>query len=212
MPVKDLAAIILSAGFSSRMADFKPLLPLGDSTVIENAVNIFKRAGIENITVVAGHRAEELKAVLERINVNHVLNERYSEGMFSSVVKGLSSLGPNVKAAFLLPVDIPLVRNGTIVRMAQAYGESGPHIYYPTFGKERGHPPLIPAHLFREIISWKGTGGLQAFLELHESESVEIEVSDEGMLLDIDTREDYEDICRIYKKEKCSSRTSRRKQ
>ena len=44
MPVEDLAAIILAAGYSSRMADFKPLLSLGHSTVIETVIRTFRQA------------------------------------------------------------------------------------------------------------------------------------------------------------------------
>jgi len=195
MPVgQNVAAIILAAGFSSRMVEFKPLLPLGGSTVIETAVNVFIRAGISDTTVVIGHRADDLRLVLDRICIRRVINERYKKGMFSSVVAGLQSLGPEVGAAFLLPVDIPLVKSRTVEEIVKAYHRLGQRIFYPVFQSQRGHPPLIPANLFAEIMSWSGDGGLQSFLEQHEAQATEIEVGDEGILLDIDTPDDYSNI------------------
>ena len=204
MPVEeDLAAVILSAGYSSRMAAFKPLLPLGHSTVIEIVISTFLQAGISDITVVLGHRADDLKPLLDRSHVRWIVNERYDEGMYSSVVSGVSGLcaaRADVKGVFLLPVDMPLISSFTIKKITMAYSRSGSHIFYPTYLKQRGHPPLIPSDLFPEILAWNGPGGLQSLLERHEARACEIEVQDQGILMDIDTPEDYSEICRVYGK------------
>jgi len=200
---KDLAAIILSAGFSSRMAAFKPLLPMGNSTVIETVINIFLQAGISDITVVLGHRADDLKPVVDRSHVWWIFNERYDEGMYSSVVSGVSGLysaRAEVKGVFLLPVDMPLISCLTIKKITMAYSISGSHIFYPTYLKQRGHPPLIPSDLFSEILAWNGPGGLRSFLERYEARASGVEVQDKGILMDIDTPEDYSEICRVYGK------------
>jgi CTP:molybdopterin cytidylyltransferase MocA len=200
---KDLAAIILSAGFSSRMAAFKPLLSMGNSTVIETVINIFLQAGISDITVVLGHRADDLKPVVDRSHVRWILNERYDEGMYSSVVSGVSGLysaRAEVKGVFLLPVDMPLISSLTIKKITMAYSISGSHIFYPTYLKQRGHPPLIPSDLFSEILAWNGPGGLRSFLERYEARASGVEVQDKGILMDIDTPEDYSEICRVYGK------------
>ena len=200
---KDLAAIILSAGFSSRMAAFKPLLSMGNSTVIETVINIFLQVGINNITVVLGHRADDLKPVVDRSHVRWILNERYDEGMYSSVVSGVSGLysaRAEVKGVFLLPVDMPLISSLTIKKITMAYSISGSHIFYPTYLKQRGHPPLIPSDLFSEILAWNGPGGLRSFLERYEARASGVEVQDKGILMDIDTPEDYSEICRVYGK------------
>jgi molybdenum cofactor cytidylyltransferase len=78
---KAVSAIILAGGYSMRMKQFKPLLPLGDSTIIENTINVFRKSGVSDITVVIGYRANDLKAILERIGVKWVYNEKYHEGM-----------------------------------------------------------------------------------------------------------------------------------
>ena len=87
-----IAAVILAGGYSSRMQQFKPLLPLHGSTVIESVIRNFQQAGIQAITVVAGHNAEALRRGVERLGVRVVFNPHYAEGMYSSVVAGVGSL------------------------------------------------------------------------------------------------------------------------
>ena len=201
MPVENhLAAVILAAGYSSRMSDFKPLLPLGHSTVIETALSTFLNANIKDITVILGHRADDLKPVLDRSNIHWINNGRYDDGMYSSVISAISelSLRTSVKGVFLLPADMPLVRRLTIEKIAMVYSKSESHIFYPTYLKQRGHPPLLLSDLFPDILAWKGPDGLQSFLEQHEEQACEVEVQDEGILMDIDTPEDYAEICRAF--------------
>jgi CTP:molybdopterin cytidylyltransferase MocA len=76
-----ISAIILAAGYSSRMGAFKPLLPFGDTTVMERSIALFRRAGIRDIRVVVGHNSSELLPLLKRLQALPLLNERYQEGM-----------------------------------------------------------------------------------------------------------------------------------
>jgi putative nucleotidyltransferase with HDIG domain len=189
---KGISAIILSAGFSSRMAEFKPLLPFGDGTVLERDVSLFHDAGIDDVRVVIGHRAAELLPLLERLNTLPVMNERYHDGMFSSVRAGVENLGTDIEAFFLLPVDIPLVRPATVQLLAERYRAGTGNVIYPAFYGKRGHPPLIPAHYRQEILNWHGEGGLKSFLSRHEAEAVNIDTEDENILLDMDTLAEYD--------------------
>ncbi len=59
-----ISALILAAGLSSRMGQFKPLMPLGDRTVLASAIQPFRAAGIEDVRVVTGYRASDLSPVL----------------------------------------------------------------------------------------------------------------------------------------------------
>ena len=143
----DFAAIILAAGFSSRMDGFKPLLPFGSESVIERVVRLFRDAGIDTIRVVTGHMSTDLLPLLQGSGVRPVLNERYREGMFTSVVAGISSLEDFQGAFFLLPVDIPLVRLQTVITLMEAYGSGKRSLLYPAFRGRRGHPPLISTEI-----------------------------------------------------------------
>jgi molybdenum cofactor cytidylyltransferase len=94
------SALILCGGRSSRMGDFKALLPLGGDTVIERVIRLFREAGIADVTAVLGHRPQSTLPVLERHGVRPVVNDRYDEGMFSSVKAGVRALDRNRSAFF----------------------------------------------------------------------------------------------------------------
>lgn len=190
-----LAALILAAGYSSRMGRAKALLPFGGQTVLARVVRSFRQAGIDRIGVVTGHQAEQLEPLLHELEVGAIANPAYERGMFSSVQAGIAALPADVDACFLLPVDIPLVRPATIAALAANFAAQQAPITYPRFSGRRGHPPLIARSLFAEILAGQGDGGLRALLQTHQA--ADVDVLDEGVVLDMDTPEDYAQLAAL---------------
>jgi len=190
-----MAAIIIAAGYSSRMKVFKPLLPLGGLTVIEHALKTFVDAEIKNIFVVLGYQGKKIEPLLEKHNISWVYNENYDQGMYSSVMAGVNALPSNSKGFFLLPVDIPLVKSSTIEELIKAYHQSGKDIIYPSYNRKKGHPPLISSCLYSKILAYDGSGGLKTLLKKYDQEHGEyVNVQDEGVILDIDYYEEYQEM------------------
>ena len=187
-----IGAVILSAGLSSRMGDFKPLLRIGVRNALEHAVDGFLQAGIEEIVVVTGHRADEVANVAESLGVKVVHNPSFEEGMFSSVQAGVGALREAVEAFFLLPVDHPLVEARTIEALVDVSKKQDQLIVYPTYHGKRGHPPLISMKLADEILNEVAPDGLRVVLAGFDDEASEIAVADEAILLDMDEPADYE--------------------
>ncbi len=185
-----IASLILAAGYSSRMGTFKPLLPLGRSTLIEEAVNRFRDAGIQDIRVVVGYRADEIVPVLDKLGVRSIFNSEFDKGMLSSCVAGLRSFGNGTEAIFLLPVDVPLVKAATIRAIVDTYRRDGARIVYPRFQGLRGHPPLVPTACVADLPA-DYSGGLRAFLSRYDQQAIDLDVVDESILMDCDTPEDY---------------------
>ncbi len=188
----ELAAIVLAAGRSSRMGAFKPLLPFGSETVIECVLSACAVAEIRIIRVVVGWNASRLIPLLEGRGVPWVRNERFAEGMYRSLQVGVGSLPAGVDAFFVLPGDMPLVRGETLRWLAAEWDPNGSRILYPHFKGKRGHPPLIADSLIPEILRETPSGGLRELLARHAAESREIPCEDPGILLDLDTPEEYE--------------------
>jgi CTP:molybdopterin cytidylyltransferase MocA len=191
MTPESASALVLSAGSSERMGDFKPLMTLGGTTILERAIRLLQSAGIHRIHVVVGHRAAELTPIVERLGAHAVVNARYAEGMYSSVKAGVSHLEESTESFFTLPVDIPLVRPATVLELLKACPAGGSAICYPTFGGRRGHPPLIGSRHLQAILDYGGDGGLTALLKKLEQHSVNVPVSDEFIHADMDRPEDY---------------------
>jgi molybdenum cofactor cytidylyltransferase len=191
------AAIILSAGLSSRMSRFKPLLKLNGLALIDRAIGLFPPELVD-VYVVSGHRREELKGHIVNPAVSLIENPDYLKGMYSSVRAGLRGLKKDYGAFFILPVDIPLVRPFTIRRILELSKNNPDRILYPVFNGKRGHPPLIPSRIIPFILESSGEGGLKAVLGRSEESALEIKVPDRFILTDMDTDSDYDSICRDF--------------
>jgi len=189
-----IVAIILAAGFSSRMGVFKPLLSLGGSLMIEKTISSFLQAGLNDIRVVVGYRADEIIPLLIRLGVLPVVNEDYPSGMYSSIRAGVRTLNEEDAAFFLMPGDLPFVKPETIANIALVFSQKGVSILHPTFKGRRGHPPLISARYRDSILFGEPAGGLRSLLVEHEGDAIEIEVDDAGILTDLDTPEDYRKV------------------
>ncbi|MEN8246309.1 MAG: DVU_1551 family NTP transferase [Thermodesulfobacteriota bacterium] len=187
----DIAAIILAAGFSSRMGRLKPLLPLGKGSVIAHVAESFRAEGIQDILVVLGHRSRDIIPELEKNSLAWKVNQHYAQGMLSSIKKGIETLGDGTDAFFIIPVDIPLVRPATLRNLVNSYENYPGKIIYPSFQRQKGHPPLIPTRFIEDILQYEGPGGLQHCLEAWDRDSLEKAVADQGVLMDMDTPDDY---------------------
>jgi molybdenum cofactor cytidylyltransferase len=190
--VKGIAAIILAAGYSSRMGTLKPMLKIGDKTILERAIRLFRDLGIEDVIVVVGHGASEIIPIVHDCGARAIMNEQLERGMFSSVQAGVNALRPESEAFFVLPVDIPVVRPRTIKDLLRAYSNGDSQIIFPAFLGKRGHPPLVSARYRNEILSYCGDDGLRGFFRKHNQHSEQVEVADEMILFDLDTPADYQ--------------------
>jgi molybdenum cofactor cytidylyltransferase len=193
------AAVVLAGGLSTRMKQFKPLLPLGDATITDHIIGTFLNAGAD-VLLVAGYRHDDILAGIKKRDITIVYNQDYEKGMFSSIQAGVRHLKSKHQAFFINPVDIPLVRPATVRRLMETADENPDKIIYPVFGGKRGHPPLIPGALIPDILEWERDGNLKAVLKAHEKRSMEVPVADSYILLDIDTPEDYEALLESYRR------------
>ena len=184
------AAIILAAGFSSRMGAFKPLMSLGSRTVLDRVVDLYVQAGIADIRVVTGHRSGDIRSALAGRPLTVLDNPNYAGGMYSSVVAGVQSLPATTESFCVHPVDIPLVRPHTIRTLVSVASQARATVTVPTFDGQRGHPPLIHSEAVPAIVAHDGSGGLRSVLGRFESDTRLVPVADQGILLDLDRPED----------------------
>jgi molybdenum cofactor cytidylyltransferase len=187
-----IAAIIIAAGYSSRMDGFKPLLKFNNETAIERLIHTYQCSGIQDIYVVVGHRSDEIVHELKGLKIDFVSNEAYDKGMFSSVIKGILALNQQIDAFFMQPVDIPLIKRSTLKLLKDSFSHSDKGVFYPTFLGQKGHPPLIDCKYNPVILNSDGNGGLKRILEDFEEDSLCVPVFDQSVIMDMDRREDYE--------------------
>ncbi|WP_373482390.1 DVU_1551 family NTP transferase [Acetobacterium sp.] len=192
MKKKRFSVIIIAAGYSSRMEGFKPLLKFGNQTAVERVVSTYQQAGVDQIILVLGHRADEMIPYFENESVKMVINEKFDQGMYTSIVKGITQFDQENDAFFIHPVDIPLVKPITVIQLKEAANQASNGIIYPCFLAERGHPPLIDKKYQKPILENTMNGGLKKLLSLYEEDALDLQLTDETILMDMDTRSDYE--------------------
>ena len=199
-----IAAVILSAGYSSRMKRFKPLLKIGETTAVQKLIHSVKDAGIGRIVTVTGYSRELLRPVLDSEGCIEVYNADYDSGMFSSIKTGISKareLYPDAAGYLVMPVDCPLISGETVRTVAEHAGHDsgGEDFFVPVFEGKKGHPLFVPKFYAEEICSYDGSGGLKAVTDKYWDRMVRIPVSDEGCLLDMDTPEGYSELLDFYR-------------
>jgi CTP:molybdopterin cytidylyltransferase MocA len=189
-----ICGLVTAAGLSSRMGDFKPLLPLHGKTVIENTVDSLLVGGAKTVVVVVGHRSQELKRLLcERYGSQVMIawNRDYSQtDMLRSIQIGCGML-PVCDGFFLLPGDMPLVRQSTFQKVLETWETGQFDVVFPTLEGRRKHPPLISAGMIPEILAFSGVGGLRQLWARYEDKIGVVPVDDQGVEIDLDTPEDY---------------------
>jgi putative nucleotidyltransferase with HDIG domain len=196
-----VAALLVVAGMSKRMSSFKPLLPLGDRTMIETVVDTLERSGIKKFVMVTGYRAGQLEDLLAGRNIDFVFNSRFeSTEMFDSVKLGLERLRDSCDYFFFQPADIPLFKPLTLVMMMQEAQNGQNEIILPRFAGKRGHPILISSTLIDSIMAHDGQWGMKGALAMSGGRRFEIDVPDPGILMDADSPADYEALGNYLKR------------
>lgn len=185
------AAVVTAAGLSSRMKEFKPMVCVGGETMIRSVVGNLRRAGAQEIVVVAGYRADVLTEHLRPCGVTVCVNEDYAQTkMFDSLCMGIRALTQPYDALLLTPGDVPLVQQETVNAMLCA--DAG--IVRPVYGGRLGHPVLIRSEHIPKILSHTGERGLLGAIEQSGVPVLDIPVSDAGVIMDADTPQDIKDI------------------
>jgi len=179
---------VLAAGLSSRMGRTKQLLLLDSKPVIRHCLDALLDSGIRDILVVIGPQHGEIVKRLQGLPVRIAVNEIPDSEMADSIRTGLRALGLAQTGVLVCLSDHPLVSPMTIRALADAYRDSPDRIIIPVYGGRRGHPALFPIAMISDIFS----GMTLRDIVQNKSRSVlTINVDDEGVLLDLDTEEDY---------------------
>ncbi len=192
-------AVIVAAGHSSRMQNFKPMLSLGGSTLIRHAVNTLIEGGTGDIVVVTGNKASFLEEHVRDLPVRCVFNPDYAAcQMIDSARLGFAKISADCKSIFFLPCDVPLFLPGTLAGLTETMKENCAAVVKPAYRGQPGHPVLIDCSLLPHIFAYAGGGGLAGALKEYGKPALQMDCDDPGILLDADTPEDYQKLLDYY--------------
>lgn len=187
-----IAAIVLAAGRSRRMAPHNKLL-IADRTgkaMIARVVDNVLSSKARPIIVVTGHQAKDIEQALGGRPVRYAHAADYAEGLSASLKAGIAAIPPDVAAAIICLGDMPLVTGRMIDRLLEHYDpDEGRRIVLPTFRGKQGNPMLWDRQFFAEILTVTGDSGARFLLGRHAEHLAEVEMADDAVLRDFDTTE-----------------------
>ncbi len=187
-----IAALVLAAGRSSRMAPHNKLLvPVGNGeTMIGRVVSHVLASQARPVLVVTGHQEEQLRAALAGREVTFVRAEHFAAGLAESLKSGIAAVPADCAAALVCLGDMPLVSPAALDRLIAAYDpDEGRPIVLPSFHGRQGNPVLWDRRFFAEIAALSGDSGARALLAAHQDLVAEVEMGDDAVLRDFDTVE-----------------------
>ena len=197
-----LAAIILAAGDSTRMGRPKALLPDPDGRpFVARLARTFVAAGVPQVIVVTGSLHAQIAAALAADDLpatpQLVNNPQPALGQVSSLWMGLdAAITLGVDGVLMTLVDIPLVRPSTVQKVIDAWTMTRAPIVRPAVGDRHGHPVLFDRSVFDALRHAPITEGARAVVHANADRIVNVQVDDEGCLIDVDTPADYDAVIR----------------
>jgi molybdenum cofactor cytidylyltransferase len=179
------AGLILAAGESRRMGAPKALLGYRGETFLARLVRLFS-ARCSSVTVVLGAVAEMPVPAPARA----VVNASWRDGQTSSMQCGLRAVPPDADGVLFTLVDHPAVEPATIDALLAGTGR----LRIPRFGGRRGHPIWFSRELISELLAVPPGGAARDAIRAHYPDAEFVDVSDAGILADIDDRAAYETL------------------
>ncbi|GFE59764.1 NTP transferase domain-containing protein [Geobacter sp. AOG2] len=190
-----VGAILLAAGLSRRMGTCKQLLQLGGKTVIAHCLESLLAGGVEEVIAVIGPQGDAVAAEALRHPVRIVRTTDPQGDMACSARTGRGALPPNVGGVLIAPCDHPLVTPETVARLIEAHHRDPAAIIIPTHAGRRGHPTCFPRSILDEL---DDTGTLRDLVRRDPNRLRHLETTDHGVVLDMDTPEDYRRLVEIW--------------
>jgi len=188
----NVAAILLAAGKSQRMGRCKQLLKLGDKTVIDRCLETLLAGEVTDIVVVISEAGQSVADAVDGYPVKTVVNPSFDGDMASSIRVGRDSLATDASGVIISLCDYPLVSSTTIAKLISQHQSDPDKIIIPCHDGKRGHPLLFPRTLLDQLAAGMI---LRDLVRAHAQLIHHLETDDRGILIDMDTPEDYHRIC-----------------
>jgi molybdenum cofactor cytidylyltransferase len=189
-----VAAVVLAAGLATRMGRQKVLLPLDGAPMVLRVVDAALASRAAETVVVVGHEAARVGEVLADRPATVVVNDRFAEGMSTSLQAGLAAVDPSSAAVLIVLGDQPFVTAALLDSLIERFAATGRLIVRPALDGRPANPVLLSAALFPEIRAQHGDIGGREVVERHQGDISLVPVDDPRLVADIDSPDDYASV------------------
>ena len=187
-----VSSILMAAGKSERMGQNKLLMPLHGDTIVGCTLDNLMASRVSETVVVLGSCAQEVRLAVGERPVMLVLNPDYARGMSTSLITGLRMVSKQAKFVMVVLGDQPFVTPQTYDLLVENALGTDKGIVVPVYRRQRGNPILIHSGYIPEIMHFAGDVGGRELLVQYPSDVLEVEVPDEGIIINVNTPEEYQ--------------------
>lgn len=189
-----IAGVILAAGASTRFGRCKQLLDWKGKPLLAHVTDVALQAGLDPVVIVLGCQAKKTYPVLGDRPVQRLVNWRWQEGMSTSVQTGLTAVPPQADGVLFLQGDQPRITVELLRAIISRFEQTESSIVHPVGNGQRGTPVLFPRRFFPELSAVTGDEGGRSVIKRHPKEVATVSVDNPGILDDVDTPTDYEQL------------------
>jgi len=193
--MRNVGAIILAAGGSSRFGQAKQLLSFQGESLVRRAVRTAIEAGCACVTVVVGDARDRIETELRETPAVIVENPEWQRGLGTSIRCGLRHLlssRPEIDAVVLLACDQPFADASVITSLIAQRENSHKPIVACSYANTLGIPALFDRACFQSLLALPDDSGAKTLIESRSADVAQIEF--EKGAIDIDTPADFERI------------------
>jgi molybdenum cofactor cytidylyltransferase len=193
--VRNVCAIILAAGESSRLRQPKQLLAYKGESFLQRTINAAQGAHVSSVVLVLGSNAESILEQTETRGAHIIKNENWQTGMASSIVTGVNAIKniqPVADAVILLVCDQPYVDVSLLTELISKQHSTGKPIVACQYGNTLGVPALFHESFFNALADLQGDKGARKIIR-QSADHVAVVSFPQGAT-DIDTLEMYENL------------------
>lgn len=169
---------ILAAGRSVRMGRPKPLVEIGATSLLERSIRAGRESPARSVTVVTGSAQREVEALAGSLGAGTIWNDRYRDGMATSVATAAGHAGVQADPAaglLLVGCDQPFLTAGILKRMMATARDDRSRVVACRYGETTGIPALFPSDLWPLLLELTGDRGAKSILERHSGRLVRID-------------------------------------
>ena len=202
--MRNVGAIILAAGGSSRLGQPKQLLTFRGETLVRRAVRAAAEAGCDPVIVVVGAISATIRSEVairesriasssapgDGARTTVIENAEWRNGIGTSIRRGVEELAGSVEAVVLLACDQPFVDATIIAQLIAAHQKTAKRIVASSYANTFGIPALFDRSCFAALMALPDESGAKALIE-RDADNVAAIAFEDGAI-DIDTPQDFE--------------------
>jgi molybdenum cofactor cytidylyltransferase len=193
---RNIAAIVLAAGRSSRMGGPNKLLEMiAGRPLVRIVVEAAFGSRARPVIVVTGHQRERVEAALAGLPVTFAPNAHFADGLGTSLKAGIAALPAEADGAIVCLGDMPQVDAALIDRLLGAFDpDKGALVVVPIIEGARGNPVVWSRRFFPDLMAVEGDVGARYLIRRYAEAVTEVPLSGKAALTDVDTPEALEAV------------------